>query len=329
MRFDYIKNRFAFYGIAAFLVVSSVVAGLMIPLNLGIDLTGGTTSEYSYDGQLDLPGVKAAADGARESAKFNGKDVVNSVVTYKVSGENVVVVEAGFSRLDGMTDADYEKAKTSFKEASTAAVSKAAQNVVLSRYVNVGESFGDYIKKTAYLTLAMVILFISVYIAYAFRGSIEGFTSLSFGFVTSVSLFHDVIVAFGLYVVASFFFPEFKIDTFFITALLTVLGYSINDTIVVMDRIRSNLKIPANKKKDFGTLINDSLNDTFTRSIYTSFTVFITLVALYVFGPEAIKGFILALIFGTVVGTYSSVCIAAPLLYDISKDAKAAAASKK
>ncbi|MDQ1344210.1 MAG: SecD/SecF fusion protein, partial [Patescibacteria group bacterium] len=111
--------------------------------------------------------------------------------------------------------------------------------------------------------------------------------------------------------------------------MLTVLGYSINDTIVVMDRIRSNLKIPANKKKDFGTLINDSLNDTLTRSIYTSFTVFITLVALFFFGPEAIKGFILALIFGTVVGTYSSVCIAAPLLYDISKGGKAAAAAAK
>lgn len=329
MRFDYIKNRFAFYGIAGFLVVSSVVAGFAIPLNLGIDLTGGTTSEYSYEGNLDLAAAKAAAEASREAAKFDGKEVVNNVSTYKVSGENVVVVEVGFSRLDGMTDSDYEKAKTSYKESVSAAISKTAQKVTLSNYVNIGESFGDYIKKTAYLTLAMVILFISAYIAYAFRGAIEGFTSLSFGFVTAVSLFHDVVIAFGLYVVASYFFPEFKIDTYFLTAMLTVLGYSINDTIVVMDRIRSNLKIPANKKKDFGALVNDSLNDTFTRSIYTSFTVFITLVALYFFGPEAIKGFVLAMIFGTVVGAYSSICLAAPLLYDISKDAKSAAAASK
>lgn len=226
-----------------------------------------------------------------------------------------------------MTEADYEKAKTSYKESVTAGISKTAENVILSNYVNIGESFGDYIKKTAYLTLAMVILFISAYIAYAFRGSIEGFTSFSFGFVTAVSLAHDVIVAFGLYVVASYFFPEFKVDTYFITAMLTVLGYSINDTIVVMDRIRSNLKVPANKKKDFGMLVNDSLNDTFSRSIYTSLTVFITLLALYFFGPEAIKGFTLALLFGTVIGTYSSICVAAPLLFDISKDAKASAAS--
>lgn len=329
MRFDYIKNRFAFYGIAGLLVVSSVVAGLTIPLNLGIDLTGGTTSEYTYEGTLDLTAAKAAAEASRESAKFDGKEVVNNVSAYKVSGENVVVVEAGFSRLDGMTDSDYEKAKTSYKESVSAAISKTAQKVTLSNYVNIGESFGDYIKKTAYLTLVMVILFISAYIAYAFRGSIEGFTSFSFGFVTAVSLFHDVIIAFGFYVVASYFFPEFKIDTYFLTAMLTVLGYSINDTIVVMDRIRSNLKIPANKKKDFGTLVNDSLNDTFTRSIYTSFTVFITLVALYFFGPEAIKGFVLAMIFGTIVGAYSSICLAAPLLFDISKDGKASAAVSK
>ncbi len=100
--------------------------------------------------------------------------------------------------------------------------------------------------------------------------------------------------------------------------MLTVLGYSINDTIVVMDRIRSNLRLPENKKKDFGVIINNSVNETMTRSLYTSFTVFIVLVAMFFFGPEAINGFILALIFGTIVGTYSSVAIAAPLLYDIS-----------
>lgn len=322
MRFDYIKNRAAFYGVSLALTLVSVGAGFLLPLNLGIDMTGGITAEYAYTGDFDLNAAKAAVEGSKESAKYEGKDTVNNVNVYRVSGEDILVVEAGFSRLEGMGDVDYEKAKNAFKEASSAALSTVLQNPTLSRYVNVGESFGDYIKKTAYLTLALVIFFISIYIAYAFRGSIEGFTSFSFGFVTAVSLFHDVIVAFGLYVITSYFFPEYKIDTFFITAMLTILGYSINDTIVVMDRIRSNLRIPANKKKAFGILVNDSINDTMTRSIYTSFTVFITLVALFFFGPQAISGFILALIFGTVVGTYSSVCIAAPLLYDVSKGSK-------
>ncbi len=327
MRFDFIKHRFAFYGAGALLMASSLAAGLFLPLNLGIDMTGGTTSEYSYQGEIDVAAAKSAVEGVKTSITFEGKEVVNNVNVYKVSGENFLVVEAGFSRLEGMSDADLEKSKESFKAAATSAVSASAEDVELSRYVNVGESFGDYIKKTAYLTLAMVVLFISMYIAYAFRGSIEGFTSFSFGFVTAASLLHDVLIAFGLYVASSFFFPEFKIDTFFITAMLTVLGYSINDTIVIMDRIRSNLKIPANRKKDFGTIINDSVNDTLARSIYTSLTVFLTLLALFFFGPEAISGFVLALLFGTVVGTYSSICLAAPLLYDISKDARATAIS--
>jgi preprotein translocase subunit SecF len=92
-----------------------------------------------------------------------------------------------------------------------------------ARYVNVGASFGAYIKKSGYITLALAILAISLYIQYAFRGSIAGMASYPFAIVTAVSLIHDVVVAFGLYIITSFFFPEFKIDTFFITAMLTVL----------------------------------------------------------------------------------------------------------
>lgn len=250
---------------------------------------------------------------------YKNTEVVNNVNIYKISGEDKFVVEAGFSKVSGISDKDFEGLKTKFKDDITLKFSALSSvKVTMSRYINVGESFGDYIKRTAYITLVLVILSISLYISYAFRGSIEGFSSFSFASVTAVSLFHDVIAAFGLYVVASFFFPEYKIDTFFITAMLTVLGYSINDTIVVMDRIRSNLRLPENKKKDFAMIINNSVNETMTRSLYTSFTVFLVLVVMFFFGPETIKGFILALIFGTVVGTYSSVAIAAPLLYDIS-----------
>lgn len=138
-----------------------------------------------------------------------------------------------------------------------------------------------------------------------------------FALVTGVSLLHDVVVAFGLYVLTSVFFPEFKIDTFFITAMLTVLGYSINDTIVVMDRIRSNLDATG-KKVSFSSIIDRSIHDTMRRSIFTSLTVIIVLVAMFIFGPDSLRGFTLALIFGGIVGTYSSVCIASPLLVDIT-----------
>ena len=311
---NFIKNRFLYYSIALVLVVISVVAPFVFPMNLGIDMTGGAQIEFEYAGTLD----NALVEQIVNTAKSSSNHVVNTTLVYGITGESKFVVEAGFSRLEGMNDQAFDTAKTKFRNDVTTALESSA-HASFVHYINVGESFGDYIKKTAYLTLAMVIVFISLYIAWAFRGSIEQFTSFSFGAVTAVSLFHDVIITFGFYVIASHFFPEFKIDTFFITALLTVLGYSINDTIVVMDRIRSNLRLPSAKKQGFGELINRSINDTLTRSVFTSLTIVIVLVALFFFGPEAIKGFSLALIFGTFVGAYSSICIAAPLLYDITK----------
>ena len=194
-----------------------------------------------------------------------------------------------------------------------------SHDITMGQYQNIGESFGGYIKQTAYLTLFIAIVVISCYIAYAFRGSIEGVSSFSFALVTLVSLLHDLVISAGLYLISSFFFPELKVDTFFVTAMLTVLGYSVNDTIVIMDRIRSNLTLPENRKRGIGDLINISVQDTMTRSIYTSTTIIIVLVALFFFGPDSIRGFILALIYGTIVGAYSSITIAATLLYDIDR----------
>ncbi len=320
MRINYIKNRFAFYAVALVLFVLSLASPFIFSLNLGIDMTGGTLAEFSFSGEYNRTAIDSAVAKAVEGAKIGDKDAINTTSTYRITGENKFVVEAGFDR-NGATDAEFDAVKTRFKD-SLAKELAPAGDAKITRYVNIGETFGDYIKKTAYITLVMVIIAISLYIAWAFRGAIEGFSSFSFGFVTAISLFHDVVIAFGLFVVASYFFPEYKIDTFFITAMLTVLGYSINDTIVVMDRIRSNLILPSMKRVPLGEVINNSVNDTFTRSIFTSLTIVIVLVALYVFGPQAIHGFALALIFGTLVGTYSSVCIAAPLLYDITRERK-------
>jgi preprotein translocase SecF subunit len=153
---------------------------------------------------------------------------------------------------------------------------------------------------------------------YAFWWSIQWMASWPFAVVTWVSLIHDVVIAFGLYVFTSALFPEFKIDTFFITAMLTVLWYSINDTIVVMDRIRSNLHEGSMKKMKFSDLIDKSIKDTMRRSLFTSLTVIIVLIAMFIWGPSILKWFTLALIYGGIVGTYSSICIASPLLIDIT-----------
>lgn len=291
-------------------------------------MTGGIQIEYSVDGVTIDSSIESLKTNiipsVKSSLSADQQKIISDTLVYQISGTNHVVVEAGINegvaQKDGKADfVSIEAAKVAFNTGIKKELDKmAGATVVETQYRNVGASFGDYIKKSGYLTLILAIFAISLYIQYAFRGSIAGMASWPFAVVTTVSLAHDVVIAFGLYVVTSHFFPEFKIDTFFITAMLTVLGYSINDTIVVMDRIRSNLQHPKSSKGSFSDLIDTSIWDTMRRSLFTTFTVVIVLVAMFFFGPESIKGFTLALIFGTLVGAYSSICIASPLLVDLT-----------
>jgi preprotein translocase subunit SecF len=291
-------------------------------------MTGGVQIEYSVSGVSPASVIDALKGGLITTAKSTltpaEQPIITDTLVYQVSGTDHVVVEAGIDEslatTAGKIDlARVDAAKAAFSQAlrKQLATIKAA-TITESQYRNVGASFGEYIKQSGYLTLALAILAISLYIQYAFRGSIAGMASWPFAVVTGVSLAHDVVIAFGLYVVTSHFFPEFKIDTFFITAMLTVLGYSINDTIVVMDRIRSNLGHASAKKLTFSSIIDASIWDTMRRSLFVSSTVMIVLIALFIWGPESLRGFILALIYGTIVGTYSSICVASPLLVDLT-----------
>jgi preprotein translocase SecF subunit len=286
-------------------------------------MTGGIQIEYAVSDKNMTSAIEKAktlANAIGEKTLINDKKTVNGISVYGITGTDAFIVEAGFEKGAELTEVAIQDAKASFTKELTTGLTQESNNAISqSRYINIGESFGAYIKKSGYITLTLAIIMIAFYIAYAFRGSIPGMASWPFAAVTGVSLIHDILVAFGLYVATSYFFPEFKIDTFFFTALLTILGYSINDTIVVMDRIRSNLGEAGGKKVGLSQVIDTSIRDTMSRSLLTSSTVFIVLLALFFFGPETLKGFTLVLLFGTVVGTYSSVCIASPLLIDITK----------
>ena len=263
-------------------------------------MTGGIQIEYNIEGVSELATlVKNLKDTIipqiKKSLPTDQQTIITDTLVYQISGSRNIVVEAGINeggaQKDGKADfARIEAAKTAFNQAIRAELEKNPGAIVTeARYRNVGASFGDYIKKSGYLTLLLAIIAISLYIQYAFRGSIAGMASWPFAVVTTISLAHDVVIAFGMYVVTSYFFPEFKIDTFFITAMLTVLGYSINDTIVVMDRIRSNLQHPKSNKGSFSTLIDTSIWDTMRRSLFTTFTIIIVLIAMFLFVPESIK----------------------------------------
>lgn len=307
-------------------MILSLVSPWTVGVNQGIDMTGGIQMEYSVSGIEKQKVISQAKsdliDKAQSSLSPEMQNIITDTNVYWVSGLDNIIVETGIDEsvaknTDGTTNLDLlEKAKQSFATALQQELSTLG-NIEQTRYVNIGASFGDYIKSSGYKSLIGVILAISLYILYAFRWSIAGMVNWPFSVVTALTLFHDVLIAFGLYVLISFFFPEFKIDTFFITAMLTVLGYSINDTIVVMDRIRSNLKDGHKKWQAFKKVIDASIHGTIRRSLFTSITVVMVLISMFLFGPDSIRGFTLALMLGTIVGTYSSICIAAPLLYDM------------
>lgn len=330
MAFSFTKHRKVFYGISLVAVVFSLLSPWILRPNLGIDMTGGIQIEYFVSGgEVDrvvestktqiLAQVEASLDADMQNA-------LTDTLVYRVTGTDHFIIEAGineavYKKSDGTSDLDrIEATKVALVDGLQKAYSaNAGTKVEQIRYVNIGASFGEYIKNSGYLTLTLAVIAISMYIMYAFSGSIQGIASWPFAVVTGVSLVHDVIVAFGFYLVTGVLFPEFKIDTFFITAMLTVLGYSINDTIVILDRVRSNLKENAQKSRPLPQVIDSAIHGTLRRSIFTSLTVVIVLVAMFMFGPDSISGFVLALIFGTIVGTYSSIFLAAPMLIDLVK----------
>ncbi|TAK57569.1 protein translocase subunit SecF, partial [Patescibacteria group bacterium] len=174
--------------------------------------------------------------------------------------------------------------------------------------------------KKSFASIAIVIIAIVLFIAFAFRKVSEPVSSWKYGIIAIVALVHDVIVPTGVFAILGHF-KGYEIDSLFVTALLVVLGFSVHDTIVVFDRVRENLKINRTygKKQTFEQIVGNSISQTFTRSINTSLTVFLSLIVLYFVGGGATQHFTLALIIGIVAGTYSSIFLGSPLLVTIEK----------
>ena len=179
------------------------------------------------------------------------------------------------------------------------------------RFSSIGPTIGAELKQKSVKAIIIVLLGISLYIAWAFRKVSQPISSWRYGVVTLIALFHDLVIPIGLFAYLGHFYGV-EVGANFITALLVILGFSVHDTIVVFDRIRENLKRYSHLS--FMPLVNQSIRETLVRSLNTSLTVLVTLSALYIFGGENLKYFVLALIVGIFSGTYSSVFIAAPLL---------------
>ena len=183
-------------------------------------------------------------------------------------------------------------------------------------FQSISPSVGASLRTNALIALALVILGISLYIAYAFRKASRPVSSWKYGWITLLTLFHDVAIPAGLLAILGHF-AHVEIDSDFIVALLVVMGFSVHDTIVVFDRIRENLLTQRGKEK-FETIVNNSVNQTLARSINTSLTLILVLLALYFVGPADLHYFVLTLLVGVTTGIYSSIFIASPLLYVVS-----------
>jgi len=286
-----VENRKVFYAISVIFIAISFIALALWGLQFGIDFKGGSILEINYSA---LPDLNLVSD-ALKSLKLNDLKISplgsNGAVlrfgeTDEVTHQNIVKILA----------AEAEKNKIQFEE---------------RRFSSIGPTIGAELKQKSIKAIIIVLFGISLYIAWAFRKVSQPISSWRYGVVTLAALFHDLIIPIGLFAYLGRFYGV-EVGANFIVALLVILGFSVHDTIVVFDRIRENLK--RYSQLSFMPLVNQSIRETFIRSLSTSFTVLLTLVALYVFGGESLKYFVLALMVGIFSGTYSSIFIAAPLL---------------
>ena len=185
-------------------------------------------------------------------------------------------------------------------------------SVIEKRFDTIGPTIGKELARKSLWAVALAILLIVLYIAWAFRKVSLPIESWKYGATAVIALVHDVIIPAGFFALAGRFYG-FEVDTLFVTAILTILGFSVHDTIVVFDRIRENLK-KRGFQGDFGALVNQSVRETLVRSINTSLTVVLAMAAVYLFGGATTRIFSLTLIIGIIAGTYSSIFIASPLL---------------
>lgn len=286
-----IKLRPYFYAFSIAITVASIAMFSVWGLKWGIDFRGGTLLEVLWS-----------------EGKAPDRHVIEDALRAVPHVESLIVQPSG----DRRTLIRYASSDEAVNESVLAELKKKDESVELVRSEFIGASISDSIRKNAVIALVLAVIGIILYIAWAFRGVSRPVSSWHYGVQATVALAHDIIITIGIFSFLGKFYGV-EVGAPFIAALLTILGYSVNDTIVVYDRIRENL-IRSGGKEDFEEVVNTSLNQTIARSFNTSFTVIIVLIAITIFGGESIRSFSLALLVGVAAGTYSSIYIATALL---------------
>lgn len=294
-----IKNSRIWASLSGFLVLASLVSTAVFGLNLGLDFTGGAMME-----------VKFTEEASEEASVFETDQLQASLADIEFEEElgNVTIVETDQSsyliRMRSLNEAEHD--------AILAELGTDLAPVEEIRFTTVGPAIGDTLKNKALIALAITMFMIVIYIAFAFRKIPKEVSPWRFGLSAIVALVHDVVIVVGVFVLLGQFVGV-ELDALFITALLTIMGFSVHDTIVVFDRVRENLKF-RDSKDSLADSANKALNQTMARSLNTSISTLISILALLIWGADSIFWFVLALAIGMVVGTYSSIFVATPLL---------------
>lgn len=282
-----ISKRKIWYAISIVMIVPGLISLFLFGLQLGIDFKAGQLSVVR--GNVD----SVKADRAAAGLGFKDIQVVPS-------GSDQTQIRFRDPAPAEKHEANHQKFK--------AALSK--EGITELSFESVGPTVSSAIARNAVLSLLLVSLAIVFYIAFAFRNAPPPVSPWSFGIMAIVALLHDSLFVLGIFSLLGHFFGV-EIDALFVTAILTVIGFSVHDTIVVFDRIRENLR---RDKGSFEQVVNNSILETVARSINTTLTVLLTLLALFLFGGESIRYFVLALLIGIASGAYSSIFNASPLL---------------
>lgn len=297
-----INNRKFFFILSTLLIVGSFLVMAVFGFNFGIDFKGGSILEVSFKPvKIDDIVALQSSRPTLEKVKVELDKLNLGAYILTPSGENNYIL----------------KTRDITPTEKTSILSVLGSSAKEERFNSIGPVVGNELKNKALLAIAIVIICIVLFITFAFRKVSYPVASWKYGFATIIALAHDVIIPTGVFILWSHFYGG-EIDLLFVTALLAILGYSVHDTIVVFDRVRENLQTTS-KGESFVETVGKSVNQTFGRSINTSLTIFLALIALYFIGGESTKDFAFVLLIGVIAGTYSSIFVASPLLVTLEK----------
>lgn len=309
MKLDIVKHKLIYLTISALLLLPGIVAMVysMInydthtPVKVGIDYTGGTTLQYGVKENID--NEKLSSVRANLEANNIEKPVLQIINVNSKEGDDLKAILSIRTKFIDEKSNDLERI--------TNVVNTEFSNPQLVQVASVGPTLGAELFKNSLIALSLALLGIIAYLTFRFQ--------FDYALAAILGLVHDTIFVVGVFSILGIFYGV-QIDALFVTALLTVIGFSVHDTIVVFDRVRENLKYYS-KKMTFGEIMNASINQTLARSINTSVTTLLTLAALYFFGGVTTKDFVLAMILGIAIGTYSSIFFCSSLI-EIWEDKK-------